>query len=244
MKEYIMFLDESGDHNLIKIDYQYPVFTLVGCIFEKVYYDSVVVPKIDNLKKKYFDSEDIILHSYEIRKYKNSFRILYNIDLRQKFIKDMNDLLSSLDFTIIASCIRKDNLINQYNNPKSPYDLAFYFIMERYVKFLDNKNGVGMISIESRDTKSNAELLEVYNKFRDGVRWVSSEQFQRRILGIEFLEKHRNINGHQIADLTAYPISRYCLDKNSNTNHGWEIVRSKLRRRGTKIEGYGYKEFP
>ena len=36
----IMFLDESGDHNLEKIDQQYPVFVLAGAIFDNSYYFS------------------------------------------------------------------------------------------------------------------------------------------------------------------------------------------------------------
>ncbi len=30
-----MFLDESGDHSLVKIDEQFPVFCLAGCIFDE-----------------------------------------------------------------------------------------------------------------------------------------------------------------------------------------------------------------
>jgi len=30
----ILFLDESGDHNMEKIDSKYPVFVLAGAIFE------------------------------------------------------------------------------------------------------------------------------------------------------------------------------------------------------------------
>ena len=29
---YVMFLDESGDHSLDKIDSSYPMFVLAGCI--------------------------------------------------------------------------------------------------------------------------------------------------------------------------------------------------------------------
>ena len=35
----IMFLDESGDHSLDKIDKSYPMFVLAGCIFDQEYYE-------------------------------------------------------------------------------------------------------------------------------------------------------------------------------------------------------------
>lgn len=36
----VMFLDESGDHNLSVIDQQYPLFILGGVIVEKEYAES------------------------------------------------------------------------------------------------------------------------------------------------------------------------------------------------------------
>ncbi|HCB35264.1 MAG TPA: DUF3800 domain-containing protein, partial [Candidatus Taylorbacteria bacterium] len=38
----VMFLDESGDHSLDKIDASYPMFVLAGCIFDFEYYTNVV----------------------------------------------------------------------------------------------------------------------------------------------------------------------------------------------------------
>ena len=35
--DYIVFVDESGDHGLENIDPAYSVFVLVYCIFEKEY---------------------------------------------------------------------------------------------------------------------------------------------------------------------------------------------------------------
>lgn len=244
MKEFVMFLDESGDHNLVKIDPQYPVFTLVGCIFEMEYYESVAVPKIEELKAQHFGTTDLILHSYEIRKNKDAFQSLFDQEKRRVFIEDMNHLLSDLEYTIISSCIRKNDLIQQYSDPESPYNLSFQFILERFVKFLKAQNGQGKFSFESRDRKSNADLHNVYDGLRTGSQFVSSQEFQKHISGIEFVEKSQNICGHQIADLVAYPISRYCLDKKSPSNHGWPIVEPKFRRSGNRIQGYGYKEFP
>lgn len=50
----MMFLDESGDHSLVKIDSSYPMFVLAGCIFDFDYYTDFVEPKARKLKEKYF----------------------------------------------------------------------------------------------------------------------------------------------------------------------------------------------
>jgi hypothetical protein len=33
--DYIVFVDESGDHSLVKIDPGYPIFVLACCLIEK-----------------------------------------------------------------------------------------------------------------------------------------------------------------------------------------------------------------
>ena len=38
--DYIVYVDESGDHNLEKVDSQYPVFVLSFCIFHKKHYSN------------------------------------------------------------------------------------------------------------------------------------------------------------------------------------------------------------
>jgi hypothetical protein len=64
----VMFLDESGDHSLDKIDNSYPMFVLAGCIFDFDYYTNFVEPEARKLKIKYFKKENIIFRSYDIRK--------------------------------------------------------------------------------------------------------------------------------------------------------------------------------
>ena len=48
---YVMFLDETGDHSLTKIDPQYPVFCLAGCIFDVDYYNKKANKIIDKVKQ-------------------------------------------------------------------------------------------------------------------------------------------------------------------------------------------------
>jgi hypothetical protein len=239
-----MFLDESGDHSLTKIDLQFPVFTLAGCIFESDYYVQHAVPQINELKQKHFGTTEIILHSYEIRKAKNKFNVLLNKTNRDHFIADMNQLMTELDFVIIAACIKKNEHAQQYADPADPYDLAFSFVIERFVKFLSAKGGVGYFSAESRDPKSNRDLLEVYDWYlNSGSSNCSKELFKAHITKIEFVRKSENINGHQIADLVAYPTGRFCSNR-VGENPAFDILKPKFRNRGGVAKGYGYKVFP
>jgi hypothetical protein len=36
--DYVVYVDESGDHSLVNIDADYPVFVLALCVFHKRHY--------------------------------------------------------------------------------------------------------------------------------------------------------------------------------------------------------------
>ena len=48
--DYVVFVDESGDHGLVSIDSDYPVFVLDFCVFRKEDYIQRVVPKVEAFK--------------------------------------------------------------------------------------------------------------------------------------------------------------------------------------------------
>src|SRR5260370_24997066 len=69
----ILFLDESGDHSLDKIDPQYPIFVLCGVIFDLEYHDRVVVDEMQKFKLKLFKKDDLVLHTLDFTRNKRGF---------------------------------------------------------------------------------------------------------------------------------------------------------------------------
>ncbi|MCM5617185.1 DUF3800 domain-containing protein, partial [Xanthomonas hortorum] len=51
---YIVYVDESGDHGLETLDPNYPVFVLAFCVFHKGHYAQRVVPAIESFKFRHF----------------------------------------------------------------------------------------------------------------------------------------------------------------------------------------------
>ena len=76
--DFVVYVDESGDHSLISVDRDYPVFVLAFCIFYKGHYLSNVVPQLQRLKFDYFGHDLVILHEHEIRKEKGDFNTFKN----------------------------------------------------------------------------------------------------------------------------------------------------------------------
>ncbi len=150
---------------------------------------------------------------------------------------------------IEASVILKANLKNKYFDPGNPYELSMMFLMERFLYFLEETGDQGYITAESRDPKSNKNLFEEYSNILSNGSGSGSEyfvrpsRFQARIRKIEFVTKKQNENGHQLADLVAYPIATKVLYPDRK-NLAFEVIKPKFRKKGNRIKGYGLKVFP
>lgn len=241
-----MFLDESGDHNLEKIDISYPMFVLSGCIFDFDYYRDVVEPEARKLKVKYFGSDNVILRSYDIRKQKKDFASLVDKKIRDLFYEDLNLFINKIDFKIISAVINKTYLKNQYSKPENPYEICLQFILERSVMYLSRTPDPLMFRIESRQTHNDEKLAKVYEDFRGKDHQLfKKDEIQRKLLDLSFNQKTQNIIGMQIADLVAYPIGRWVLDKNKE-NKPFEVIEKKFHRspRTGAYLNYGLKIFP
>ena len=188
------------------------------------------------------------MHSRDIRKCEPPFNILLNPITKKNFYIDLNNLMTSLSYTILASAILKEKLKSQYSDPANPYSLSLQFIMERFLYYLEENNDVGYISVESRDPKSNTDLLSTFTDIMNNgsggdTHRISAKKFQEKIQKMIFVTKQQNENGHQIADLVAYPTAKFALDQ-KKANLAFEVIKPRFRRMGGKAFGYGLKIFP
>ncbi len=246
MADYVMFVDESGDHNLSNIDDNFPLFCLCGCIFEKDYYHDVARPMVDELKRRFWGTTDVILHSRDIRRWQKQFRFLHDSDQREAFYEAINAVMRQLDFSIIAVGILKHEHLASYGEQaKHPYHLALEFLMERFVMEMQHSGEVsrGHIIAESRG-KVEDDLLkgEFFRLKERGSYYQSFDE----VTTLWTEKKRKNIAGLQIADLVAYPIARKILDPTS-PQLAFDVIRAKVRHRPGQVNcllGYGIKIFP
>ena len=62
----VMFLDESGDHNLAVIDQQYPLFVLGGVIVDKAHAEGELTREMDAFKRELFGRTNFVLHTADL----------------------------------------------------------------------------------------------------------------------------------------------------------------------------------
>lgn len=241
--DYVIFVDESGDHSLEMTDDKYPIFVLDFCIFRKDHYANAVVPSVEAFKFRYFGHDIVILHEREIYKQMAPFEFLSNQSRRRAFMRDLNDLVDNSNFTIVATVIDKQRHAKSYNNPANPYQLAFLFCMERSYRFLQDlrqHDRITHIVVERRGKREDNELELAFRRIRDNLSQAGTAAGFELI----FADKKVNSSGLQLADLTARPIGRHVM-KPAQPNRAWDIIERKLRRGPAgEIQGWGLKAFP
>lgn len=219
-KRVLVFLDETGDHSLEKIDPDFPIFAIVGVIFNPEDYPDAV-SRFNRFKLGYVAHEGIVLHSREIASREGDFVFLNNRDLREKFLDGISREIAATRMSIAAGVIKKLDLKRRYSDPFSPYDLAFSFVFEMvfqfacgieadYVHFIAEARGRN----EDEALKRTFEWLK--RKDDPGVvrgfpRFIDEKRLDEIHVRLEFRKKQTNIIGHQIADLVVSPIARTAL---------------------------------
>jgi hypothetical protein len=240
--DYIVYADESGDHGLLTIDPDYPIFVLCFCIFRIEDYISDVVPRIQRLKFHFFGHDAVVLHAHEIRKSRGPFRILFDQQKRIEFVDAVNQVVEASPFTLIAAVIDKTALKRQYLHPDSPYDVALRFCLEStygHLREAGQHDRLTHVVVERRGKQEDKDLELVFRRVVQG-----SSHTGKLPLDIAFAAKEMNSSGLQLADLVAHPIGRHHL-KPEQINRAYDIVETKLWRGADKsVEGYGLRVHP
>jgi hypothetical protein len=240
--DYIVYVDESGDHGLAAINPDYPVFVLSFCIFEKGTYAHGIVPRLIDFKFRHFGHDMVILHERDIRKQEGVFGLLRNKTIRDAFLEQLTSFVAESAFALVAVVIKKRELVNKYQMPKNPYEIAMKFGLERVHAFLDAQGQAGeketTIVFEKRGNTEDRDLELEFRRVCEGENWKGLH-FPFKI---KMASKLCNSCGLQLADLTARPIGQQCL--NPSGNRAFAALEPKLYARNGSVDGWGLKVFP
>jgi hypothetical protein len=241
--DYLVFVDESGDHGLTTIDPAYSVFVLAFCIVQKTCYARQISPALTEFKFRHFGHDQVVLHERAIRKDMGDFATLREKSKKENFLNELTELIASFDMTIIATAIHKQRLIGQYKFPNNPYEMALGFGLERVQKWLSRQPasaGRTTVILECRGRREDDELELEFRRICAG------GNFEGKTYSLEprFVPKSANVPGLQIADLIARPIGRHILDPHQ-ANRAYDVIERKLDRSPKgEVRGWGLKVFP
>ncbi|PJK07172.1 3-deoxy-D-manno-octulosonic acid transferase [Lysobacteraceae bacterium NML71-0210] len=240
--DYIVFVDESGDHSLAKIDESYPVFVLACCLIEKKAYIEQVVPQLQAFKFKHFGHDAVVLHEKEIRRDLGEFSFLKEKSRKEAFINELTGVLASAPFRIFSAVIDKRKLA-QRQRDENPYEISLQFCLERMHYALNKEGQVNLathVLCEGRGKREDEQLKLAFRRICAG------DNFNREHFSFEpvIADKKINSTGLQLADLVARPIGLHVL-RPEQANRTWDVLKEKFHCDGRgRIQGYGLKTFP
>ena len=241
----VLFLDESGDHNLTVIDRNYPVFVLGGVIINKGYAEGPLAEAFDQFKHEMFGRTDIVLHTADIVRNKNGFEKLRDLEFRTRFFDGLNSLMRELSYEAVACAFHKGDYLERYGrNAIDPYHLGLRVMVELLCDVAGAATRRGVIIAEKRGYSLDQEVDDTWRVLSTrGSRYAEAEVIQESIHSLELRDKRDNIAGLQLADLIVSPIGRHILGKPDRDD--WKIVEKKLRRGSNGcINNYGLFIFP
>lgn len=246
--KYIVYVDESGDHSLLSIDENYPIFVLAFCVFHKRHYSESIVPTLEKFKFNYFGHDQIVLHETDIRKEKGAFNIFRGPGEREHFMDQLTNIIEYSNFILISCTIDKKGMRGRGEVESNPYHLALGYCMESLHEFLKEKRQHKKqthIVVECRGRKEDTELELEFRRICDG----------NNRLGIPlpfeilFADKKVMSTGLQLADLVARPIGLHTV-RPEQENRAFEVLKKKFYCEGGRsnvgkgYEGVGMKVFP
>ena len=241
----VLFLDESGDHNLSVIDPSYPIFVLGGVIMDKDYADGPLTQAIGDFKQRLFGRTDIVLHTADIARNRNGFEELKNAEIRSRFYDELNSLMKDLRYDVVACAIRKEDYFARYGaNAIDPYRLGLRVMVESLCNTVGPVTGDGAIVAERRGESLDEDMEQTWEILRTrGSLYAEADVIRERIHTLELCHKRENIPGLQLADLVVTPIGRHIQGKPDKED--WRIVEEKLRvGPDGEVANYGLFTFP
>ncbi|MEN6640841.1 MAG: DUF3800 domain-containing protein [Armatimonadia bacterium] len=259
--KYRMYVDEVGhaSHKSCR-DELYRYLSLTGVILELGYVKDVVVPALEGMKARFFDThpdDPVILHRQDIVRKNPPFQCLHDPETCLEFDRELLQLLNDWEYQVVTVIIDKQEQLERYRVWRhDPYHYAMQVLLERYVTWLELHGFTGDVLAESRGGREDQRLKASFEGvWTAGTEYVRHEQFRVALSSkqLKVKPKANNIAGLQLADLIAYPSRKGLLQARNNLpaapDFGAQVLeilhRSKyLRNRAQKIEGWGTKWLP
>jgi len=236
MRTWDIFVDESGDHSLLKIDTNFPVFVLAAVLIKRDAYIGKVIPELARLKAEHWGHEGIVLHSSEIRRCEGPFVCLQVPSIRTRFLGQLEVLMRELPYTLYVSVLDKRGLGSApLPLPGNLYSIALTSCIRRILASgLVLQGDWVQVVAESRGAHEDAEL-------REALMVLPADATATLVHsggGLRFTPKRLNVAGLQLADLCARPYGRWVIDP-IKSNRSVDLLNEKMQREGGSFELLG-----
>lgn len=136
--------------------------------------------------------------------------------------KGIIDLLSNYDYYILAGIVHDRNFKKVYPHHRTQLSLlSFSLLLENFTRFLHIVDGYGEVIVEQSSDMEN--LMEEYYRLKIvGNKCLTPQCFSHVLKGIKFYAKRDLIEGLQLVDFLANPLSRKIHESNMHCPPGFD----------------------
>ena len=243
--DYLVFVDESGDHGLENVPPEYPVFVLLFAVFAKDDYAGPACRDLQRIKFEFWGHDEVILHEHDLRKSLDAFRILRNSEVRARFFSRLNAYLDALPVTAVAVVVdklafaqqRHPDQVNLYHDALQ----AGLELVATHLAGLGQGERTTPVIVECRGRHEDTDLELAFRRVTDGHNTLGYPLPFHLVM----VPKASNSAGLQIADLMARPVGLHYL-RPGQPNRAFNLLAPKLRRGpdGGGFPGWGLKVLP
>ena len=238
--DYVVYVDESGDHSLASINPEFPVFVLALCVIHKRHYAEKIIPAVEKLKFNYFGHDSVVLHEHDIRKQKGDFAFLSHLPTRLEFVRQLSSIMDVGNFILIACVVDKARMSKSEGASTNPYHIALDICLESLRGFLAEKNQDHLqthVVVECRGKKEDRELELEFRRICDG----NNPGNRQLPFDVVFADKKTNLAGLQLADLVARPVGLNYI-RPAQANQAFDMLKRKFYCDGGREHvGSGYE---
>ena len=104
---HLIFVDESSDHGLSRVDPAYPIFVWAFCLISKEDYITRISPALQRIKLHFWGHDEQVLHEHEVRKPNKNYSFLFKPEKREEFLEALSQFVDEMPFRLVTSVIRK-----------------------------------------------------------------------------------------------------------------------------------------
>ncbi|MEQ8406590.1 MAG: DUF3800 domain-containing protein [Oceanicaulis sp.] len=241
--DFIVYVDETGDHGMEKINPTAPVFALCAVLYKTSEYLEGDLPSLTRLKFDLWGHDAVVLHNRSIRRKVKPFQACKDPQKRDLLYSRIAQFFGDSKCAIVCAAVYRPRHRAAYAEPENPYALTVRFVLERVFGAVQGHGGANRITdfiFESRGDEEDKQVRSWFARACEGHnKWGRKLPFR-----LHFAPKFTNMVGLQVADLAAYPIAKH-VEAPDVQRPDWDAVEPRIRRSATgEILGWGLKIFP
>lgn len=201
---YKLFIDETGHPHQ---NHKSTHFALVGIVIENTHQQDLKI-KTDQLRFKYWDTTDIVLHSEELGHQAGNFKkFATDPELGKRFEKQLFALLHSCPFRVTAAVIDKAKAYSIGWKEDTIVSKASEALVLDFMSYLYGQNAQGRIVYETSNAPRDGIYLSAYHRYLNP-QWTNKHtefsDVREKLTSLTFANKLNHDTEMQIADIFSY----------------------------------------